>query len=99
MTNLQRLGLAATAVAAGVTAVPLKSEIIKETAPLRTQIDGPVIIPADTRSHLLFVNVMVNGQGPFRMFVDTGCSYTVVLFAPQAQSSTTGDVPENPEHT
>ena len=66
--------------AAGWVAAPLAAEIIQETAPLYTRMERAVAVPADLRNHLLFVNVMVNGQGPFRVFVDTGCSFT--LFSP-----------------
>ena len=49
-----------------------------ETAPLITRIDGPVSVPAEIAGHAMFVNVMVNGRGPFRFMVDTGCSFTLV---------------------
>jgi predicted aspartyl protease len=68
-------------VVAGRAAAPLAAEIIDETAPLYTRIGGAVAVPADLSDHVLFVNVMVNGQGPFRMFIDTGCSVTV--FSPE----------------
>ena len=67
--------------AAGWAGAPLTAEIIKETAPLYTRMERAVAVPADLRNHFLFVNVMVNGQGPFRVFVDTGCSFT--LFSPE----------------
>ena len=66
---------------AGWAAAPLSAEINKETAPLYTRMERAVTVPADLRNHFLFVNVMVNGQGPFRVFVDTGCSFT--LFSPE----------------
>jgi predicted aspartyl protease len=66
--------------AAGWVAAPLAAEIIQETAPLYTRMERAVAVPAELRNHFLFVNVKVNGQGPFRVFVDTGCSFT--LFSP-----------------
>ena len=50
----------------------------RENAPLITRIDGPVSIPAEISSHTLFVNVSINGRGPFRFMMDTGCSFTLV---------------------
>jgi predicted aspartyl protease len=73
--------LAMAVAAAGWAAVPLAAEINKETAPLYTRMERAVAVPADLRDHVLFVNVIVNGQGPFRVFVDTGCSVT--LFSPE----------------
>jgi predicted aspartyl protease len=55
----------------------LRAEI-HESAPLFTRISQPVVIPAEVSGHGLFVSVMINGQGPFRMQVDTGCTYMVV---------------------
>jgi predicted aspartyl protease len=66
--------------AAGWVVAPLAAEIIQETAPLYTRMERAVAVPAELRNHFLFVNVKVNGQGPFRVFVDTGCSFT--LFSP-----------------
>jgi predicted aspartyl protease len=62
-------------------AAPLAAEVPKETAPLYTRLEHAVAVPAELRNHVLFVNVMVNGQGPFRVFVDTGCSVTI--FSPE----------------
>ncbi len=69
------------AVAAGATAGSLGASVIKETAPLYTRVERAVAVPAELRDHVLFVDVMVNGQGPFRVFVDTGCSVTI--FSPE----------------
>ena len=49
-----------------------------ETAPLFTRISQPVSIPAEVTGHGIFVSVMINGQGPFRMLVDTGCTFTMI---------------------
>ena len=76
-----RLCLLLIVVVAGWAVAPLRAEIAKETAPLFTRIGRAVAVPAELRNHMLFVNVMVNGQGPFRVFVDTGCSFT--LFSPE----------------
>jgi predicted aspartyl protease len=50
-------------------------------APLDTRIERAVAVPAELQNHVLFVRAFVNGQGPFRVFVDTGCSFTV--FSPE----------------
>jgi predicted aspartyl protease len=49
-----------------------------EGAPSLTRISGPVSVPAEIDGHMMFVNVKVNGCGPFRVMVDTGCSISVV---------------------
>lgn len=49
-----------------------------EAAPLFTRIGDPVSIQAEISDHAMFVHIMVNGVGPFRVIVDTGCSITVV---------------------
>jgi hypothetical protein len=51
---------------------------LSEGSPCFTRISGPVSVPAEISGHVMFVNVMVNGHGPFRVMVDTGCSLTVV---------------------
>jgi predicted aspartyl protease len=63
---------------AGWAGAPLAAEIIQQTAPLYTRLERAVAVPAELRNHFLFVNVRVNGQGPFRVFVDTGCSFTLL---------------------
>src|ERR1700678_4412459 len=49
-----------------------------ESAPLFTRISQQTIIPAEVSSHGMFVSVMINGQGPFRMQIDTGCSFSMI---------------------
>jgi predicted aspartyl protease len=49
-----------------------------EFAPLFTRISQQTIIPAEVSSHGMFVSVMINGQGPFRMQIDTGCSFSMI---------------------
>jgi predicted aspartyl protease len=49
-----------------------------EATPFSTHVGDPVSIPAEIADHVIFVNVMVNGHGPFRVMVDTGCSVTLV---------------------
>ena len=49
-----------------------------ESAPLFTRISQETVVPAEVSSHGMFVSVMINGQGPFRMQVDTGCSYSMI---------------------
>jgi predicted aspartyl protease len=51
---------------------------LHELAPLFTRISQPVSIPAEVTGHGIFVSVMINGQGPFRMLVDTGCTCTMI---------------------
>jgi predicted aspartyl protease len=52
--------------------------MLSEAAPLFTRIDDPVSIPAEVVGHAMFVNVTVNGRGPFRVLMDTGCSVTLI---------------------
>ncbi len=47
-------------------------------APIFTRIQGPVSIRAELSNHAMFVKVMINHRGPFRMLVDTGSALTVV---------------------
>jgi len=47
-------------------------------SPFSTMVDESVAVPAEIAGHVMFVNVMVNGHGPFRVMVDTGCSFTLV---------------------
>jgi predicted aspartyl protease len=59
--------------------VPLRGTgTFSEGAPSYTRISGPVSVPAEIVGHAMFVKVMVNGHGPFRVMVDTGCSLTVI---------------------
>lgn len=52
--------------------------MLSEAAPLFTRIGDPVSVPAEIVGHAMFVNVMVNGHGPFRVLLDTGCSVTLI---------------------
>jgi predicted aspartyl protease len=70
------LVLGLTAIAA--TATRLSAEILKETAPVFTRFVRPAAVPAETVGHFLFVPVTINGKGPFHVFIDTGCSYTLI---------------------
>jgi predicted aspartyl protease len=47
-------------------------------APIFTELAAPVSVPAQVSGHAMFVAVLINGRGPFHMFVDTGCSVTLV---------------------
>lgn len=49
-----------------------------ESAPLFTHISQPAVIPVEVSGRGMFVNVMINGQGPFRMQLDTGCSFSMI---------------------
>ncbi len=56
----------------------LAANTTSEAAPFSTHVGDPVSVPAEIADHVIFVNVMVNGHGPFRVMVDTGCSVTLV---------------------
>lgn len=81
--------------AAALAAIPVTASDIHEFAPLFTRIARPVVIPAEVTSHGIFVNVLINSQGPFRMLVDTGCTYSMispeVAAAVEARGADTGD--------
>lgn len=63
---------------------------LHETAPLFTRISQPVSIPAEVTGHGIFVSVIINGQGPFRMLVDTGCTCTMI--SPEVAAATSGEI-------
>lgn len=46
--------------------------------PLFTRLDAPATIPAEIAGRAVFVSVSINGCGPFRMLVDTGCSASLI---------------------
>ena len=56
----------------------LRASTQSEAAPLITRLDNPVSVPAEISGHQMFVNIMVNGHGLFRVMVETRCSVTVV---------------------
>jgi predicted aspartyl protease len=56
----------------------LAANAMSEAAPFFTRVGEPVSVPAEIADHVIFVSVMVNGHGPFRVMVDTGCSVTLV---------------------
>ncbi len=66
--------------------------MLSEAAPLFTRIGDPVSVPAEIVGHAMFVNVMVNGHGPFRVLVDTGCSIT--LISPELAAAVGAVVPD-----
>lgn len=74
-----------------VSASPLTATGVLDWAPLFTRIDQPVSIPADIVNGAMLVDVTINGSGPFRMLVDTGCTCSVispeVALAVQARSA------------
>jgi predicted aspartyl protease len=70
----------------------LSAATYSEGAPGFTRISAPVSIPAEMSGHTMFVDVMVNGQGPFHMLVDTGCSVTLV--SPELAAAAKAVVPE-----
>jgi predicted aspartyl protease len=72
---------------------------IHESSPLFTRISQTAVIPAEVSGHGLFVSVMINGQGPFRMQVDTGCTYMVVSpeVAAAVEARSTGAAEEDAE--
>jgi predicted aspartyl protease len=63
---------------ATIGSAPLGASELNESAPLFTRISQPESIPAEVSSHGIFVSVMINGQGPFHMLVDTGCTCTMI---------------------
>jgi predicted aspartyl protease len=63
---------------AALGASQLDASDLHESAPLFTRISQPVFIPAEVTGHGIFVGVMINGQGPFHMLVDTGSTCTVI---------------------
>ncbi len=90
MRTVRALGLAGLAVAL-VPLLPASS--ISEGAPLFTRVNAPVSVPAEIADHVMFVSVMINDQGPFRVMVDTGCSRSVV--SPQLADAVGALVAEN----
>jgi predicted aspartyl protease len=64
-------------------------------APFSTSLSGSVSIPAEITGHVMFVNVLVNGCGPFRVMVDTGCSFTLV--SPELAEAAGAPGPDQPE--
>ena len=80
MKSLRSCLFLAMAFAGGAAALPA-AENVKKTTPQHTRVERTVAVPAELRNHMLFVEILVNGQGPFRVFVDTGCS--VALFSPE----------------
>jgi predicted aspartyl protease len=67
---------------------------LSEAAPLFTRIGDSVSVPAEISGHAMFVNIMVNGHGPYRVLVDTGCSVTLVS---PALAAAVGAIIEDPE--
>jgi predicted aspartyl protease len=63
---------------ATVVVLRLGASELHESGPLFTRISHPVSIPAEVTGHGIFVSVMINGQGPFHMLVDTGCTCTMI---------------------
>jgi len=51
---------------------------INESGPLFTRASQAASVPAEVSNHVMCVNVLINGQGPFRMLVDTGCSFSMI---------------------
>jgi len=79
-----------------VTWAPLPAlAAISEAAPLFTRISAPVSVPAEMSSHAMFVDVKINGRGPFHVFVDTGCSVTLV--SPELAAAVEAIVPDPDE--
>lgn len=66
-----------------------------EAAPLITRMSGSVSVPAEISGHQMFVNILVNGRGPFRVMVDTGCSLTLV--SPELAEAVNATVPDADE--
>jgi len=60
-----------------LTVLPLGAMVTDESAPTGG-IAPSVVVPAEVTGLGMFVSVMINGQGPFRMEVDTGCSISMI---------------------
>jgi hypothetical protein len=65
------------------------------SAPFFTRVGDSVSVPAEIVGHAMFVNVMINGHGPFRVLVDTGCSVTLV--SPELAEAAGAVVPDQDE--
>ena len=73
--------LAVSVLAAGLwlaTGSVLEAAALSEGVPYFTRVSGTVSVPAEISDHVMLVTVTINGQGPFRVIVDTGCSLTVI---------------------
>jgi len=66
------------ALIAAVASSRIGASPLHESAPIFTRISQETIVPVEVTSHGMFVSVTINGQGPFRMQVDTGCSYSMI---------------------
>lgn len=73
--------------------VPSRAAAELEWAPVFTHLDRTVSIPAELTHGTLFVDVMINGAGPFHMLVDTGCSGSIITpeVALAAEVQSTGE--------
>jgi len=71
---------------------PLVAGTLSAGAPHFTRISGTVSVPAEITGHVMFVNVLVNGRGPYRVMVDTGCSISVV--SPELAEAVGATIPD-----
>jgi hypothetical protein len=60
------------------TACHAPAALPSDLAPLFTRLDAPATVPAEIAGRAVFVSVSINGCGPFRMMVDTGCSASLI---------------------
>ena len=52
----------------------LAANAMSEAAPFFTRVGEPVSVPAEIADHVIFVSVMVNGHGPFQVWIEgRGC--------------------------
>lgn len=51
---------------------------VLDWAPQSTEITRPTSLPAESINGTLLVDAMINGAGPFRLLIDTGCSCSVI---------------------
>lgn len=64
--------------AAGVAAFAPALRASLEWAPAATRLDQRVSLPAEMVNGVLLVEATINGAGPFRLLVDSGCSASII---------------------
>ncbi|MEL7449470.1 MAG: TIGR02281 family clan AA aspartic protease [Pseudomonadota bacterium] len=59
-------------------AMATELQTLQASARQRRNLPHSTDVPIDTRGNVIFLDVMVNGAGPFRFLLDTGASYTAI---------------------
>lgn len=57
---------------------PLSAGVLGAWAPLFTRISQPVVLPVQMANGAMLVEARINGQGPFNLIVDTGCTASII---------------------